>query len=400
MAGGRGLAHDVDGRVVLVEGALPGERVSVSVQREKPSVLHGTVADVLEVSPDRAVPPCPAHARGCGGCDLQHLAVAAQTPYKVAVVTDALRRLGRVEQPNVVAGPALRTEAFRTTVRAAVIDGAPGLRLRGSRDVLRIESCMVAHPLVDEVLAEGRFPGATEVLVRAGAATGERLVVATPTARDAVVPDGVVVVGNDELRRGHRAWYHEEVAGRRWRISGRSFFQSRADGAEALVEAVRTAIGGSLEGRTLLDAHCGVGLFAGALVGGVTGARVVGVERSESAIADARTNLSDVDATLVRVAFERWKPSPVDVVVADPPRAGLGRDGVERVAATGAEVLVLVSCDVAALGRDVGLLGQVGFVLEQTTLVDLFPHTSHVECVSRFVRGAPHPGGASAPENG
>jgi len=89
---------------------------------------------------------------------------------------------------------------------------------------------------------------------------------------------------------------------------------------------------------------------------------------------------------VVRSAIERWRPSPADVVVADPPRTGLRRDGVKRVGATGAEVVVLVSCDAGSLGRDAGLLAEAGYRLDRVTLVDLFPHSHHVEVVSRFRR--------------
>lgn len=392
VAGGVVLGHHADGRVVLVEGALPGERVRIQVDQERARMLRGTVVEVLEPSPSRIRAPCEVYDHGCGGCDLQELEATAQLDYKADVVRDALRRLGAVADPIVEMGPTLATRAFRTTVRAGVLNGRAGLRARRSHDVVRVEHCMVAHPLIDEVLAAGTFPGATEVLVRAGARTRERLVVVTPNASGAGVPDGVVLVGTDELRGAHRAWYHELAAGRRWRISARSFFQTRPDGADALVQVVGDALIGAIGERgarplTLLDAHCGVGLFGGALaqrLGADT--HVIAVERSASAITDARHNLADLDARFVRVAFERWKPSKVDLAVADPPRGGLGRAGVDRLAATGAVAFALVSCDAASLGRDAGLLQSAGLEHMSTVTVDLFPHTSRVECVSLFTR--------------
>ena len=117
---------------------------------------------------------------------------------------------------------------------------------------------------------DGFFGTAREVTIRVGAATGEALVLVSPTAEGVVLPEGsetVAVVGRDQLSGGHRAWIHEEVAGRRWRISAQSFFQTRPDGAAALVEAVLDAAGSDLAGARVVDAYSGVGLLAGSLFG-------------------------------------------------------------------------------------------------------------------------------------
>jgi 23S rRNA (uracil1939-C5)-methyltransferase len=142
----------------------------------------------------------------------------------------------------------------------------------------------------------------------------------------------------------------------------------------------------------MVDLCCGVGLFSGGLAAGLDALDVgpwsiVGVERHRPAVVDARHNLADLpQAKVIRASLEGWRPMPADVVVADPARSGLGREGVAAVAATGTPLLVLVSCDPAALGRDAGLLAAAGYRLDACTLVDLFPHTSHIEVVSRFVR--------------
>ncbi len=141
-------------------------------------------------------------------------------------------------------------------------------------------------------------------------------------------------------------------------------------------------------GRRVVDAYAGVGLLT-ALTGAAphgAGAGYVAVEQSAAACADARVNLAPLGARVIRTAVERWRPSPADLVVADPPRAGLGRGAVRRLAETGAERLVLVSCDAAALARDAGLLATHGFDFRHATVVDLFPQTPHVEVVSRFDR--------------
>ena len=386
-AGGEGVGRLGDGRAVFVRGALPGERVRVGVTEERGRFARAEIAEVLEAAPDRVAAPCPRVAAGCGGCDWQHVAPGAQRELKARIALDALRRIGRVEPPEPDPGPELATEGWRTTVRALVDDdGRAGFRLRHAHDPLAVGpgGCLVAHPLVDEVLREGTFPPPVrEVTVRAGAATGDRLVVCAPAAGDSRVPPGVPLVGADELAAGHRAWIHEVVAGRRWRISAESFFQSRPDGAEALVESVVAALGDALApGATVADLYSGVGLFAGVL-GARTGGRVMAVESNRSAVADARINLADLTgARIVRSDVRRWRPSAADVIVADPSRHGLGAEVVPRIGATGARALALVSCDPGALGRDAGLLAAAGWRLRSVRLVDLFPHTSHIEVVT------------------
>ncbi len=383
--GGEGVGRDAGGRAVFVAGALPGERVQVEVVEEHPRYARARLVAVVEPSPDRRPPPCPHVAEGCGGCDWQHVAEPAQRALRRDVVTDALTRLGRIPDPVVVAGPALPAVAARTTVRAVVVDGRAGFRRRHSHDPVVVSSCLVTHPAAEALLVEGCFDGAEEVTVRVGARTGERMVVAAPTAAGVAVPDGVVVVGADELAAGRRAWIHEEAGGRRWRVSARSFFQASPEGADALVGAVSAAVGElAPDADRLVDLCAGVGLFAGTVV--PPDVRVIAVESSASAVADARHNLADHDVRFVRTRLERWRPSRADVVVADPPRAGLGRVGVERVAATGAEAVVLVSCDPGALGRDAGLLTAAGYRLDRAEVLDLFPQTSHLEVVSRFRR--------------
>jgi 23S rRNA (uracil1939-C5)-methyltransferase len=245
------------------------------------------------------------------------------------------------------------------------------------------ENCMVAHPMVEELLIGGRFHDASEVVVRVGARTGDRLVIVTPSARRTRLPGtsaDVVLAGS---AKAPDVFFHEEVAGRRFRISGPSFFQSRPDGADVLVELVAAEVA-RVVGRpdTLVDLCAGVGLFAATIPAG----RVVAVESNRGAAVDAAHNLADMDAQVDIYRLEQWTPVPADVVVADPPREGLGSVGVGKIVATGANAVVLVSCDSGSLGRDAGLLAAEGYRLDTVTLVDMFPQTHHVEVVSAFTR--------------
>jgi 23S rRNA (uracil1939-C5)-methyltransferase len=411
--GGEGIAREPSGRVVFVAGGLPGERVAARIVSESRRHARAVAVDILEPAPERVAPPCPFVAAGCGGCGWQHVGLPAQRRLKVAMVVDALRRIGRVPDPVVAPGPALPSSGYRTTLRGvADADGRFALRRHHSHELVAVPGCLVAHPLVAEVLDAGRFPPGAGITVRAGARTGDRLVVVDPATDGDVdsgaldsdvdpgldvaveaaelsvdVPPGVRVVTGAALAAGTRAWLYEEVAGVRLRVSARSFFQSGPDAAEALAAAVADAAGPLATGNRFADLYGGVGLFAATVAGRAgDGARVELVEASPSAAADARVNLAGLDARVVRSDVARWHPRRMDVVVADPPRAGLGRAGVRAVLATRAPRLVLVSCDAGALGRDTALLRDAGYSLATATLVDAFPHTPHVEVVARYDR--------------
>lgn len=405
VAGGAALGRDGEGRVVLVEGALPGELVTVDIRRRRPRLLEGSVVAVLEPSEHRVEPPCPMIVLGCGGCDLQHVQPVAQPHLKAAIVADALRHLGRLSDPVVTTGPTVAPWAFRTTVRAAVDPaGRAGFRRARSREVVVPETCAIVHPLVADVMANGRFPGASEVVIRAGVASGERVAVVVPeggidpagVVEAATVPHGVVVAGPDGRCQGapdvvREAVVHEVVAGRPWRISAGSFFQSRPDGAGVLAERVVHAVEGVAqagmdEPGTLVDLYSGVGLLAGVLRSAGWSGPMVAVEREGEATGDAEVNLAGDGIEVVTTPVERWSPVPADIVVADPARSGLGRQATELVGATGATGVVLVSCDAASLGRDAALLAAQGYSHRGSEVIDMFVHSHHVEVISSFVR--------------
>jgi len=383
-AGGAALARDADGRVVFVDGALPGERVRALVTDARKDFARAVAVEVLEASADRVAPPCPALAAGCGGCTWQHVSRPAQLRLKADIVVDALRRIAKLAEPPVPQPARMEGEPLRTTARLAVsAGGRAGHRPRSGAGAVEADACLVAHPLLEELIVAGRYPGAEEVLLRVAVATGERMVLVDRNAAGVRVPGGVAVFQEGE---GRPAFVHEDVAGRRFRISAGSFFQPGPVVADALVVAVSASIGDALaDGDLLVDLYAGVGLFASAL-GGQRRVRVVAVESDRSAVADARVNLADLDAKVVAAEVGRWRPQPASVVVADPSRPGLGRPGVRAATATDASRVVLVSCDPASLARDTVLLRAAGYALASVALVDAFPHTFHVETVSRFDR--------------
>ncbi|HVA02388.1 MAG TPA: TRAM domain-containing protein [Acidimicrobiales bacterium] len=371
-SGGDAIAHDAAGKAVFVRGALPGERVRVRLVTDRARYAIGSIDELMESSPDRVMPPCPEVDRGCGACQWQYVSIAMQQRLKLQFIVESLERSG-VRCPDPSPSVELAPWAFRTTIKAAITDGRAGYLRTRSHQVIPVDTCLVAHPLLVDLLVEALYPGARQVLLRCGARTGERLAATTPSGLDLRLPR--------DVRSDH---LHEFVAGRRWRISARSFFQTRADGAEALAELVGSAADELGAPTTSVDLYSGVGLFAGVLA--ARGWSVTAVEGSRSAAADAAFNLSDSDASVVHADITRWKPTRGDLVVADPSRIGLGRTGVEAIKATGARRVVLISCDGPSLGRDAALLMRAGYGLSAVTYVDLFPQTFRIEAVTVYDR--------------
>lgn len=369
-ARGEAVARDRRRRPVYITGAIPGEQVRAVVLAERPTYVRARLAEVLAASPHRADPWCPEIGQGCGGCPWQHLTLPGQQAVKDAAIADTLRRaLG--EDASLDPAVALPDLAYRTTLRAAVSAGRAGYRRARAHSVVAVSSCGVAHPLLEDLLVNGRFATAEEVVLRCGARTGERLAAPLPEETPIAVPADVA--------RDH---FHEIAAGRRWRISAQSFFQSRPDGADALASLVLAAAGAPYGAGRAVDLYSGVGLYAGALAD--LGWHVRAVETSTAACADARINLGP-DA-VVQADVEAWPPEAADFLVANPSRRGLGPAGAAAVLGTGAARVALVSCDLAALGRDAGLLSRAGFALARAIPVDMFPYTFHVEVVSIFAR--------------
>ncbi len=375
------MARAEDGRIVFVEGALAGETVTVELIRVDKRWSRARVVTVLEPSPERVPVPCTHQMEGCGGCDLLHVADDAQLRMKSSMVIDQLVR-AEVDAPD----PALRSlddDQGRTTVRAAVIDGRAGYRIRGSHDIVVPEVCDAVDPMAEQLLVDGRFGDATEVTIRVGSRTGERLVMVEGGTFGVEVPDDVLLVGTDELAKGKRAWIHEEAGGRRWRISARSFFQNRPAGVDALVDEVAEMVAELGPDGPMVDAYSGVGIFAGT----VGAERVVhAIERGKDSIADARVNLDGLDAKIITSSVERWRSTPAGVVIADPAREGLGKEGVAALLRAEPDLFVLVSCDPSAFAKDARRLLDGGMTLDRMTVVDLFPGTSHVETIGAFTR--------------
>jgi 23S rRNA (uracil1939-C5)-methyltransferase len=390
VAGGDAMARDVDGRVVFVEGALPGELVEVEIENAKKDFARGHLIEVLERSPLRDAPSCSHRRHGCGGCDWMHLRPDGQLDAKIEIVRESLRRIGRLDADLVDglvhSGGAVSPFGYRTTIRVVGgPNGSVGYRAQGSNDVVEVTSCPIAASKLSRLVAVIEADEGAELTLRTSVATGAITAIWDKQYRKSIrgVPATVHI--------GERAWLTEHVAGHDLRVSAGSFFQSGVQAAELLVAAVRAAAPELATARHAVDAYGGVGLFAVAAMDEAQ--HVTVIESSKSACLDAEHNLSGRQATVVRADVSGWSaptgdgPTPkVDVIVADPARPGLGKPGVTALAAADAPVLVLVSCDPVSLARDVSLLAAAGYGAERVEVFDLFPNTHHVETVTRFVQ--------------
>ncbi len=403
VAGGDGLGRLSDGRVVFVPGTIAGERIAVEIVRNKKDLAHGRLISVLSASADRVEPPCPRVAAGCGGCDWQHLSTSAQQRAKVVVAQEALTRTGRL--PEIAArlrfGGTVDTAGsggahWRTTVRAAVNrSGRAGFYTAGTHDVCACGPCMVAHPVIADVLERGAFSGNDEIVLRVSV-SAQQLVVSAQDPRAVRLPtmpagwSAVLVqtpAGTSTAKGGHGV-ITEVVDGQTLRVSIGSFFQSGPIAAQLLVDTVRDMLSRFETPDAFLDLYGGVGLFAATI--GRAAKTVVVVESASSSADDAMYNLPE-PVIVHKSLVEEWEPpravrrSRRTHVVADPARAGLGKDGVAVIVGCQPEAIVLVSCDAAAGARDARLLVDAGYSIADVCVLDLFPNTSHIEMVTLFV---------------
>ncbi len=386
-----------EGQVVFVPFGLPGERVRVELEHRAKRYARARLVEVLEPSPQRVAPPCPFYG-ACGGCQMQHLAYPGQLEHKRRVIDGLLRRIGRQKSPRVLPTTGM-TDPFRyrNNVQASIAaDGRLGFQAAGTNRVVPISRCQLLLPALDALwtgaasrAAADARPPLARISLRAAQSSGESLVILEGTGR--TPPPVTLGSGAQWVYRGPAGpsqalsgpgYLTETLAGRSLRVSADSFFQVNAQQAEVLVERAREYL--RLAGHeTLLDAYCGVGTFALTVGQGV--ARVIGIESSSSAIADALANRREGEPVeFLGGAVEDVLPSvdgPCDAAILDPPRAGCTRVALEALAALAPRTIVYVSCDPSTLARDVALLSGRGYRLMEAQPVDMFPQTYHVECV-------------------
>ncbi|MCH7737695.1 MAG: 23S rRNA (uracil(1939)-C(5))-methyltransferase RlmD [Chloroflexi bacterium] len=364
---------DFEGHNVFVAGGIPGERVVAEVVKVHRKYVSAKVVEVLEASPDRVEPPCPYYGE-CTGCQWQHLSYDAQLKTKREKVTDALRRVGGLADPPVSeVKPSPDQYGYRNHARFTINrEGALGFVNRETRQFVRIDKCLLMHEGVNTLLEElqDNCGETTQLSIRAGKYSGDFLI--QPYL---VHPDIGVATGQKR--------YTESVDGHDFRVSSPSFFQVNVEQAAAAAELVRDRLH-LTPNDVLLDAYTGVGTFAILLASSVK--RVIAVEESSAAVADAKQNAAELqNVEFISGRTEdvlRNLPVKPNVVVLDPPRAGCQARALESLIELAPSRVAYVSCDAETLGRDLKILCQGGYRLDELAPLDMFPQTHHVECVA------------------
>ena len=378
--GGDALGR-VDGRVALAPFALPGERIRVRAEQEKPGLIRASTLETLEPAPQRVAAACP-HFTHCGGCHYQHAAYEYQVTAKRGILAEELRRVGKVEPPAEIAAVAGEPWGYRNRVQLHIEDGRLGYRQMRSHELCAIGRCPIASPKINEIiealagmLRDGRWP---------------RFVRSLEIFSDERQAQLNVLDSDRPVARRFFEWCGETIPGLvqgsldyqdRFRVSRGSFFQVNRFLADRLVE---TSLDG-VEGNTALDLYAGVGPFSLALARRF--GTVTAVESGSAAARDLECNAARAGLANVRVercaveAYLEALDQAPDFVLADPPRAGLGKSAVKRLAELRPPRLTLVACDPATMARDVAGLLAAGYRIGKMTLVDLFPQTYHLETV-------------------
>ena len=378
--GGDGLAR-LDGRVIFAPFVLPGELVRVKAEREKPGLVHASMLAILEPAASRVAPPCAVFGR-CGGCHYQHAAYEGQLAAKRSILEEELRRLGKIEPPAEIEVVAGEPWGYRNRVQLQVQKGRLGYLEMRSHKMCGIAQCPIASPRINQaietlnrMLHDPRWP---------------RMVRSLELFTDETSVQLNLLETDRPVAKRFFDWCAENIDGlvegaldynRQFRVSRGSFFQVNRFLLDRLVELAV----GDAAGDSAFDLYAGVGLFAPALARKFR--HVTAVESGTGAVRDLQFNAERAGLANVRAGarmveeFLQEQERPADFVLLDPPRAGLGKAVVRRLAELQPRQVALVACDPATLARDLGGLVAAGYRLERMVMVDLFPQTYHLEAI-------------------
>ncbi len=419
--GGDGLAHH-DGHTVFVPLVLPGELVRIESSSRKKKFIRGRLEHVVEPSPERVPAPCP-HFGRCGGCQYQHMPYEAQKRFKGEILRETFGRIGRIQWAGAIethSSPAFgyRNRAqwkLRTNQAGSAGSAAIGYFEMGSTRLCDVTECSILSPrLADafsrlrQIVLQGKgLTGIDEIEAFADSSdekillnlSAERLTdspesIATALSQSLPNVESILIQDRraDKFHLAGPGYLTYQAGGNSFRVGHLSFFQVNRFLIEALVEAVI----GTDRGRLALDLYAGVGLFSVALARQFE--RVIGVESNPAAAKDLETNLKESGGSspssrnvTVEGFLSRWHEQP-DLVVVDPPRAGMETDALVHLKKLAPARVHYVSCDPATLSRDLGqLLGTNDdgpYEIESINLFDIFPQTYHMEVLVRLRRRA------------
>jgi 23S rRNA (uracil1939-C5)-methyltransferase len=372
--GGDALARP-DGRVVLAPFVLPGETARLNVGED----IHADLIEVTAPAPERVEPPCPLFTR-CGGCQYQHAPYQFQVARKVDILREQLRRVGKIDytgEIETISGPPLN---YRNRAQFHIADGRIGYLAARSHTLVPVTGeCPISSPRMNQALAEMR--------ARLPDPRFPRFVHSLEIFTNEVDLQVNVLEADRPVARSFYDWCGSTVAidyatsFGAFRVSPRSFFQVNRFLVEPLVDAALQ----NATGETALDLYAGVGLFALPMARRFKS--VTAVEAGSDAARDLEVNATraGVPLGIERARVEDFLPrlnTPPDYVLADPPRAGLGKQVVAQLVRLAPPRLTIVSCDPATLARDVAALA--GYKIEHLILADLFPQTYHLETIAHL----------------
>lgn len=360
---------------MFLRHALPGETGTAVVTgvRSGGRLIFADLVEVATPSSDRVAPPCMFSGPGmCGGCDFQHVAVPAQRDLKAAVIADCLRRIARLDLPEVpwdgtvhrVPGDE-RGLRWRTRSRFAVSRRSLAMQVHASRSIVPIDDCLIADTeVVAAARAAARRGGGAEIIA-VHSSTGE---VKAGQARDL-----------------SRETVAERAGGTVLSVAAAGFWQVHPGAPDVLAQAVAAALQPEA-GDVLLDLYSGVGLFAATLAPQLPGGTIHAVEGGARASQLAAANLSGIAGAQAHTSavlpwLSRYR-GRADIVVLDPPRSGARAEILSEIDRIGPRAVAYVACDPAALARDLRLAVAMGWELTGLTAFDMFPMTHHIECVA------------------
>jgi 23S rRNA (uracil1939-C5)-methyltransferase len=378
--GGEGLGR-IDGQVVLVPFVLPGEEVSIKAARVKNGLLRGSELKILEPAPERIVPRCE-YFGTCGGCHYQHAEYASQLEQKRRILLETLRRVGGISYEGEIRLISGDPWCYRNRIQLHFAGGASGFHKAGAHALCAIDHCYISSPklvraigTLREAVTRPEWPAFLQSVELFTNESDLQLTIVDSTRPVAArffewCRSFLPSLTGDPIQYA--------AAGHRFQISRKSFFQVNRHLIDVLVEEVI----GSATGNEAIDLYAGVGLFSLPLSKRFS--KVIAVERGGSAFRDLEQNAQQSGNLLaLRSSAEeflgRLELTP-DLVIADPPRAGLDRFVTGELLRLTPANLVLVSCDPATMARDLKKL-LTAYRMERLTLVDLFPQTYHFETI-------------------
>lgn len=409
--GGAGLARH-EGKAIFVPFTLPGELIEARITQDRNSYANAELVRILEPAPQRTQPPCPYFGE-CGGCHYQHAGYQRQIEIKTQVLRESLEREHLNDIPEIAI---LHADPFgyRNRIRLHIdsVTSKLSYKRRASHRNLVIDLCPIAAPVLEAALRSAQssaqawqlgqhfreielFTNAEQnsVLVSLWSSgtqpsVGRKLQSLWPhiqTSIPQITGAAAYSLEQGELGRVGKQSLVYCAAGLGYRVSLGSFFQVNRFLVDSLVEQVTKAVSGTLA----WDLYAGVGLFSAALAPHFD--QIVAVESAPSSVRDLRHNLMGkqhrviASSTLdfLRRACASKEKIP-DLVIVDPPRAGLGKEVTTLLATIRPPHITYVSCDPATLSRDLKSLLDSGYHLSTLRMVDLFPQTFHLESVATF----------------